>query len=81
MNYKLKIGGAIRLDDAGQVVEHITPADRGWSAFLAWMAVGNVPLQSDTGIKLVELDIFGPLESLPFPLDHPVWQPANRAAA
>jgi hypothetical protein len=77
MAYKLKIGGVTRLEDG----QEITPQDPAWQEFAAWLAAGNVPQQSDTGISLQDLDAFGwTLDELPFPLCHPVWQPAGTAA-
>lgn len=74
MTYKLKVGGAIRLDDG----QNISPATPAWQEFLNWVAAGGKPLPADGGISMDDMDSLGwNMATLPWSLSDPVWSPAT----
>lgn len=45
LNFKLKDGGVIRLDDGAHVPD--APDNRDWQEYQRWLADGNTPLPTD----------------------------------
>lgn len=45
MNFKLRTGGVIRLDDWAHIPND--PGNRDWQEYLRWTAKGNMPVLAD----------------------------------